>query len=100
MKRTVELAYPGSIVLSLPSNATTGFSWANATISDTTIMSQFEHNYVPPQSSTAIVGVAGKEVWTFKRLKAGKCLITLEYSQRWEGGQKAVWTCELDVTVK
>ncbi len=95
----IDLTYPQSLVVSLASNPSTGFSWsANATISDPAIISQYEHNVVPAASSQP--GAPGKEVWTFKPLKAGIANISMGYSRPWQGGEQNEWTFKLIVTVK
>ncbi|MDD5191221.1 MAG: protease inhibitor I42 family protein [Dehalococcoidales bacterium] len=98
--KTIEVVYPGSVIVSLDSNQTTGFSWtATPGNSNPEVISQFEHNYVAPEN-TGIVGAAGKEVWTLKPLKQGSAVLTFEYSQPWEGGTKAARTLQLTVNVK
>ncbi len=42
----------------------------------------------------------GKEVWTFKILKAGISQISLAYSRPWEDGEKAGRIFKVTVTVK
>jgi len=97
--KTMELTYPGSLVVTLGSNPTTGFQWgANPAISDPAVMSQYEHNFVAA-TSTAI-GAPGKDVWTFKPIKTGTATISFDYSRPWEGGEKGQWTVELTVVVK
>lgn len=95
----IELVYPEPLMVSLASNASTGYRWTeNAAISDSRILSQTEHKTVEPASSMA--GAAGKETWTFKPLKKGTVTIILSYGQPWEGGAKDEWTFALTVTVK
>ncbi|MDD5191484.1 MAG: protease inhibitor I42 family protein [Dehalococcoidales bacterium] len=98
--KTIEVVYPGSVVVTLDSNATTGFSWnEQPQISDTGIVTQYDHNYVAP-TATGVVGAAGKEVWTFKPQKTGAVTISFEYSRPWEGGEKAVRTVQLTINIK
>ena len=61
-------------------------------------MKQISHKYVPP--GTDVPGVAGKEERVFKTLKRGSTSISMEYSQPWEGGIKAEWTFDLNVSVR
>ena len=35
------------------------------------------------------VGVGGHEIYTFEALKKGKAVITMNYGQQWEGGDKS-----------
>ncbi len=101
--KMVELTLPGSLIVSLGSNPTTGFQWAgSANISDPSVIGQASHNFVEPQASgeTPVVGAPGKDVWAFNSLKAGSANISLSYGRPWEGGEKDVWTLTLNVTVK
>ena len=100
--KSVELTPPGSLIVSLGSNPTTGFQWGEAVISDPSVIEQESHNFVPPQTGnvTPAVGAPGKDVWVFNSLKAGTATISLSYSRPWEGGEKDVWTLTLNVTVK
>lgn len=102
--KEVDIVLPGSLLVSLPSNPSTGFQWSeNAEIGDKTVMSQYSHQYVaPPETggTPAPPGTPGKEVWTFKSLKNGTSTIYMEYSRPWQGGEKAVQTLKLNVTVK
>jgi len=99
VSKTIEVASGGSLVVTLWSNATTGYSWPeSATISDPGVLQQTNHEYVAPQ--TGLMGASGKEVWTFKASKAGTCEVSMNYSQPWEGGQKNTYGFLLTVTVK
>lgn len=98
--KAIEVPPDGILVVSLWSNKTTGFSWSeSATISDPGVLQQTNHEYVAPEAK-GLVGAAGKEVWTFKALKAGTSEVSMKYSQPWEGGQKNVYGFSLTVTVK
>lgn len=100
ISRELEVAVDSSFTLTLCSNPTTGFQWESAKISDQTVLAQVGHQFVSPESETPPPpGTAGKEVWTFKALKKGKSTISIEYSQPWEGGEKAAWTYALAVVV-
>lgn len=99
IQKQVEVAKGGQIIITLISNASTGFSWnENATIADTSILEQLKHEDIAATSNQP--GAAGEEQWTFKALKAGMTSIHLEYSRPWEGGEKGVWTLDVSVTVK
>ena len=98
--KTVKIAVAGTLMVTLESNATTGFQWELASISDQTVLEQVDHQFVSPPEDTGMVGAPGKEVWTFKALKEGSSTISMEYSQPWEGGTKAAETFSLTVVVK
>ncbi|MEL7563060.1 protease inhibitor I42 family protein [Dehalogenimonas sp. 4OHTPN] len=95
--RDVTVAKPGSVIVTLASNPSTGFSWAEAVIGDGALLSQYSRQFVEP--SLMMPGAAGKDVWTFKTLAAGVTTIKFEYSQSWQGGQQDAWTLTLNITV-
>jgi len=70
--KQVEMARGDSLVVTLPSDARTGYSWSSW-VSDDNILQQSEHEYIGQ------VGVGGKEIWTFKALTDGPCTIEMEY---------------------
>ncbi len=99
IQKEVEIDKGKTLVVTLFSNGTTGFSWdENARIADTGIIQQREHQYLAAE--TNIVGAPGAEQWTFEAVNAGTTTIHLEYSQPWEGGEKGLWTFDLTVIVK
>ena len=99
---SIVISVSGTLEVSLFSNPTTGYQWGeNANISDNTVMCQETHNYVAPDSSgEPIVGAGGKDVWTFKSLKAGQTTIKMTYSRPWESDSSDGWTYTINVTVK
>jgi inhibitor of cysteine peptidase len=97
--KEVEINYPGSLTVSLASNPTTGFQWEEVKIGDSSVITEYEHEFVPPEA-TGVVGASGKDVWTFKPLGRGTSTLIFEYSQPWEGGEKDEWTLGLTVVVK
>ena len=99
IEKQVEIAKGGTLVVTLSSNGTTGFSWdENAGIADTAIVEQLKHRFIEPDSKS--LGAPGKEQWTFKAINTGTTTVHLEYSRPWEGGEKGVWTFDMTVTVK
>ena len=99
IQKEVEIAKGNTLVVTLFSNQTTGFSWdENAGIADTGIVQQLKHRYIGAESN--MPGAAGAEQWTFEAVNSGCTTIHLEYSRPWEGGEKGVWTFDLTVTVK
>lgn len=97
--RSIEITHPGSLVVSLCANPSTGYQWGDVKISDDSIISQTEHNYVSPESA-GVVGASGKDVWSFNSKSRGASTLIFEYSRPWEGGEQNEWTFELSVIVK
>ena len=95
-----EVAVGGLLTVTLESNATTGFEWELANITDETVLEQAgEQEYKAP-AGEGVVGAGGAEVWTFKALKKGKSTISMEYRRPWEEGVEPAQTFALTVVVK
>ncbi|HEY86632.1 MAG TPA: protease inhibitor I42 family protein [Dehalococcoidia bacterium] len=98
-RNEIELGVGDTVTIDLCSNPTTGFQWEeNPDISDSTILEQASHEFIP--AGTDVPGQAGREVWVFKTLKKGVSTVSFKYSRPWEGGEKGEWTYTLTVTVK
>jgi inhibitor of cysteine peptidase len=82
----VGLANGGTLIVALPSNPSTGFSWSVGEQSSPRLELQGEPQYVPPGSTTPVVGAAGTQVFTFKAIAAGTATLTLEYRRPFEPG--------------
>ena len=102
MTRDIELIRPGSLIVSLCSNPTTGFQWAEAENSDASVVHEVSHNFVEPQATgdEPVVGAPGKDVWVFDSMKQGNATVKMSYGRPWEGGEKDEWTLTLNITVK
>ena len=85
------------IILELPSNPSTGYSWSKASIVDTGIIVQNESKYVGPEQP--IPGAGGTQVWTFTASEKGTTTIKMEYTRPWETGV-VEWTYQITVTVQ
>jgi len=92
---TVEIG--DKITVKLCSNATTGFQWDYDITGDIAVKEE-DHDYQEPESD--LVGAAGIEVWTFEATEKGTAVISMEYSQPWEGGMKKEWTYQMTITVE
>ena len=95
--KQVELSVGQSLVVTLESNATTGYSWTLAQNSDESVLKETGHEYIAPQ--TTLIGAGGNEEWTFKALKKGTSTISMGYSRPWES-IPPVETFDLTVVVK
>jgi inhibitor of cysteine peptidase len=97
--KSISVSSGSTFTVTLCSNATTGYQWSeNASIGDTSVVEQVSQQFVEPTGD--MMGAAGKQVWTFKALKAGTTTISMDYSRDWEGGEKGTWTFKLNATVK
>jgi len=93
-----EIEVNDKIRAKLCANPTTGFTWVCKMDDENGVMILEKQEYVAPD--TELVGASGTDEWTFKAVKEGTALITMEYGQDWEGGIKAERTYVLDITVE
>ncbi|KNY25805.1 protease inhibitor I42 family protein [Pseudobacteroides cellulosolvens] len=70
--------------LTLESNATTGYKWSYVEKPDANVLVETSYNYIPDPSKPDMVGVGGKEVWTYKAIADGIAKIDMVYSRPWE----------------
>ena len=96
--KQVELSVGQPLVVTLDSNASTGYSWSLAQNSDETVLNKTGNEYISPQ--TTLVGAGGKEEWTFKALKKGTSSISMVYRRSWETDTPPAKTFDLTVVVK
>ena len=99
----IEIEVGDEFTMSLCSNPTTGFQWTDqADISDNEVVEQVGHLFVRPsdEDQPPPPGTPGEEVWTFRAIRKGQTTVSVEYSQPWEGGEKATWTFVLSVVVQ
>lgn len=94
---TIEAAVGDEVVVELPSNPSTGYSWqvVDAGPCDKPETSEF----VEDQQDEAVVGASGIERFTFTRASAEPGDITLEYRRPWEDESVPAeddWTVHLD----
>jgi predicted secreted protein len=71
-----------TFTVALPSNRTTGYSWALAETPDPAVLVLVSDTYVPP--SAARPGAGGTECWTFSGVGAGTTTLSLVYRRPWE----------------
>jgi predicted secreted protein len=104
VRKKVGIAVGDSVRVALCSNPSTGFAWsASAQIGDPNLLIQTSHEFVSPEpedDGPPLPGAPGEEVWTFEALNEGWTVLSMEYGQPWEGGQKAAWTFHLAVVVR
>ena len=94
VNREIEISrWSNLLTVSLDSDPTTGYEWEVMEIEKQNIVAISGDNYRAPEAN----GTPGQEVWTFNVLKSGTGIISMEYSQPWEGGIKALH--KLDITV-
>ncbi len=71
-----------SFTVTLRANASTGYQWQLKTPLDESILQLIDSKYIPYKSRR--IGADGKQLWTFKALKAGQVTIFFKYVRSWE----------------
>jgi inhibitor of cysteine peptidase len=97
----VALSVGQSLVVTLASNPTTGYSWQVAEGTGTVLAQVGEAIYrETPQEGTPLVGVGGTETFRFEARAAGQTSLLLEYRRPWEETVEPVETFSVDVVVR
>jgi inhibitor of cysteine peptidase len=99
--KQITLSPGDSLVVTLNSNETTGYSWNLSAISHTDVIHKVSDKYVEPTPSTPpVMGQGGQEVWTFNALSKGTSTIEMKYVRPWETGVEPAATFNVTVVVK
>ncbi|OGO19052.1 MAG: hypothetical protein A2Z15_06905 [Chloroflexi bacterium RBG_16_50_11] len=99
INQAIELIRPGSLIVRLGSNPTTGYEWGEAEISNSAIVAQTSRDFVGPED-TGLAGAGGIDVWVFDSKAVGTTTISFSYGRPWEGGEQDVFTLTVVVKVK
>jgi predicted secreted protein len=86
------------VVLTVCSNASTGYTWTAASTSDPAVAVPGEWVSVAP--AEPMPGAPGSQVLTIAADAAGSAVISASYDRPWEGGEKGAWTLELTINVQ
>ena len=98
VKRNVTVETGATVIVRLCCNPSTGFEWEDAETTSPFVLKERAREFLPPD--VPMPGSAGVEQWTFEALSAGTSIISMEYSRPWEGGEKGIWSFELEVWVE
>ena len=96
---TVTLEVGQTLILTLESNPTTGYSWELAEF-DEAVLKLVSYDYVPDEHPPGMVGVGGKDIWYFQAQSQGSTTLHLEYVYSWEEGVEPVKTFTVQVVVR
>jgi inhibitor of cysteine peptidase len=77
--RTIRVQPSDELVVTLDSNASTGFRWVLAAKPDGDVLGLVESRYVAPE--TDLLGAGGTEVWTFRAAAEGTTRFELSYQR-------------------
>jgi predicted secreted protein len=75
----VSLAANGTLIVALVSNPSTGYSWYVVSPEPAHLELDGEPKYIPPGSTSPVVGAAGTQVFTFKATGSGTSTLLMEY---------------------
>ncbi len=87
------------LVVELPSNHTTGYSWGYRPAEAPVLEPVGEAAYMQDSSPFGMVGVGGTDIWRFRAVKVGRQALRLEYGRPWEKGSVPVKTVSYEVEV-
>lgn len=87
------------LVLRLPSNPTTGFSWVLVSPLDV-LQSEGAPAYEANEAPPGMVGAGGNQVWKFRALRSGEQLLRFEYRRPWEKDAAAGQISTYRITVR
>ena len=95
--KDVTLDYDNYFTVTLDANPTTGYQWNSDAVITGGAVVQVEHQYQEPTST--LVGAPGKDVWTFRAVRADTATVNFSYARPFES-VPPTWTLTLNVTVK
>ena len=91
---------PGQpLVLTLPSNPTTGFRWVVRDAATNVLQSLGPEVYSTPEDA-GLVGSAGQSTWRFKASQPGEGRLHLDYQRPWETDVAPAESFDCRVSVK
>lgn len=82
--KTLRIAVGQAIVVTLDSNATTGYKWRLRQPLDEAVAKLEGSEYVPPTATPGLVGAGGQEVWQFTATGKGQTALAMEYVRTFE----------------
>ena len=85
------------IVVTLCSNASTGFSWEPPVYDHAALRLVRVTSSAP---ASGLVGAAGTHDVTFRALTSGSHSVLFAYSRPWAGGEKGLWRLALTTLVR
>ncbi len=86
------------LMITLPSNPTTGFRWVITKTAENVLRSMGPEVYTNPEDA-GMVGSGGKSTWRFKAYQAGQGALLMQYQRPWDQGiaPAKTFACEISV---
>lgn len=97
--RQIELAPNQTLVVTLPANPTTGYSWEIAALDPEIVQQAGEATFTPMTTDQARVGAGGTETFQFTAVGPGTTTLTLVYHRPWEKDVAPLQTYSLQLAV-
>jgi len=95
-----ELARGQTLIVTLDSNPTTGYSWAVADVDKNVLHQIGDSVYQSSNTNPNVVGAGGKETFHFEAANAGTTTLKMIYRRPWETGVAPIKTFTVQVTVR
>lgn len=95
----INLSVGQQLIVTLPSNPTTGFRWVLRDNAASVLRSLGPEVYSNPED-TGLVGSAGQSTWRFQVAQPGAGRLLLTYQRPWEVGVAPAQTFDCAVEVK
>ncbi|WP_159838466.1 protease inhibitor I42 family protein [Nocardia sp. CY41] len=88
------------LVVALPSNPSTGYSWSITTVDAAVAKQDGEADFEPDPAVPVAPGAGGTSVWSFVGVAVGQTPLTMEYRRPWEQGLEPARTFSLTIEVE
>jgi inhibitor of cysteine peptidase len=88
------------LVVALPANPSTGYSWSVAQMDSSAVRQDGEADYEPDPAVPVAPGAGGTAVWNFVGVAAGVTPLKLEYTRPWDQGLAPARTFSLTIEVQ
>ena len=98
--RTYLLHRGDTLLISLPSNRTTGYGWDYLFSTVGLLRQEGEMVYQQGKRAEGMVGTGGAEIWKFMAVKKGKTSLCFSYLRPWERSIAPVKTTTWNITVE
>jgi inhibitor of cysteine peptidase len=96
----VELAKGDKLLVKLPANPTTGFTWVVASGETDSLRSKGKPTYQPADKDKKVVGGGGTQTFTFDAGTAGEVEIVMHYKRPFEKDKEPAKTFKFKAIVK
>ena len=87
------------LILSLPSNPTTGFRWVVEDAASGVLRSLGQEVYTTPEDA-GVVGAAGQSTWRYQVYQTGEGRLLMHYRRPWEVEAAPAKTVDCQISVR